>query len=142
MRMLFVVMLIAVSCVFPGRALAIEGYPGATWGTLEFEHSRLNDDNLVLDGWIEQGIHWATFNTTKLITYATIKYTVDTRKLDYNNTFGPGLGIALDTYTKQGISLRLGLEYVWEKRFRTDTDNPKVSLYLNWYTNWDLKKKP
>ncbi|MBN1884324.1 MAG: hypothetical protein JW876_02210 [Candidatus Krumholzibacteriota bacterium] len=131
----------ATAAALPAGALAIEGFRGATWGDLRWHLPEEGDDNLVLNGWIRQGIDWAKWGNTTLNTYGILQYRWDTERLDWNNTFGPGVGIALDTYTMEGLVLSVGAEYIWESRILGDQEiEQKAVVYMGWYGWWDLKR--
>jgi hypothetical protein len=122
-------------------AHAIEGFRGQTWGEARQELPRDGDSNLVLQGWLRQGIDWAKWGNLTINTYATLRYQADTEKLDYNNSIGPGLGISLEAYTPKGAVAAVGVEYIWDRFFEADQTNEKVAIYVNWYGWWDLKKR-
>lgn len=123
------------------EARAIEGLRGATWGQLYYdipkEESR---ENLVLDGWIKQGVDWVKWGDTSINTYAKLRYKWDSEGNDWNNLIGPTVGIALDTYMPEGLALSVGFEYSWENRILDDVNvmDQKAMAYVNWYGWWDL----
>ena len=126
-----------------GGALAdIEGLRGASWGELSYEIPKEGEENLVLDGWIKQGIDWAKWGNTSLNTYAKLRFKWDTEGYDWNNLMGPALGVSLDTFVPSGLSGSLGAEYVWEQRMLDENRfiDQKVVIYVNWYGWWDLKE--
>lgn len=142
-RYIFGVIIIAF-CVLavPGGAFAFEGFRGSTWGELRYDIPREGEDNLILDGWIKQGIDWARWGNTTFNTYATIRYRFDTEKYDWNNSVGPGVGIAFDIYSPKGFIASLGGEYIWESRIYDSGEiDQKAVVYLSWVGWWDLKKK-
>jgi len=123
-----------------GRARAIEGLRGQTWGEMRHEIPKDGDSNLLLQGWIRQGVDWAKWDKLTLNTYATLRYRADSEKLYYNNSIGPGLGISLEAYCPKGAVAALGVEYIWDRLFEVDRTDQKVVVYVNWYGWWDLKK--
>ena len=124
-----------------GGSLAFEGYRGSTWGEFRYEIPRNGaEENLLLDGWIRQGVDWAKWDHLTLNTYATLRYRADSQNSDWHNMLGPGLGIALEAYTPRGAVVTIGAEYIWERNYVLDTDSEKVQIFLNWYGWWDLKK--
>ncbi|MEW6109165.1 MAG: hypothetical protein AB1632_08405 [Nitrospirota bacterium] len=125
----------------PAAAHAIDGFPGSTWGELRWETPRHGQQNLILEGWVEQGIHWMSWNNIKLNTYAKIRYGWDSEKLDWNNSFGPGVGVALELLKPDGPHIRTGIEYIWERRYESGREIQKAIVFMNWYGWWDLKKK-
>ncbi len=97
-------------------------------------------DNLILSGWIEQGVTWKRWENIRLDTYATIRYEWDSEELDWNNSFGPGVGIGITFFTPKGDNLKLGLEYIWDRFYKSNRTDKKAVAYMRWYGWWDLKK--
>ncbi len=124
-----------------GARAEIAALRGASWGELRYEIPKEGEENLVLDGWIKQGVDWAKWGNTSLNTYAKLRFKWDTEGYDWNNLMGPTLGISLDTFVPSGLSGSLGAEYAWEKHMVNGTDimDQKVLIYVNWYGWWDLK---
>jgi hypothetical protein len=122
-----------------------KGYPGSTWGDLRWEIPNSGDDNVILDGWIRQGVtvkNWAQGNNTFLLDpYVKIHYKGDSEGLDWNNYIRPGVGIALDMENAKGPLMSWGIEYSWEKNLQTGDDAHRVEVYMRWYAWWDLKHK-
>lgn len=126
----------------PLTASAIEGFPGSTWGELRQELPIHNgEENLILQGWIEQGIDWHHWGSVKLNTYATLRYNWDSEGLDWNNSIGPGIGIALNRITPAGNQIRFGAEFITERFWKTDRTEEKAIIFVKWFQYWDLKKK-
>jgi hypothetical protein len=140
-RSLQLVLLVASLALAPRGASAFVGFRGSTWGDMREEIPRTGNDNLILQGWIKQGVDWARWGNTTLNTYATLRYKVDTQKLDWNNSVGPGFGISLDAYTAGGLSAQVGIEYIWDRFFQSERNEQKVAFYVGWYGWWDLKGK-
>ena len=67
------------------------------------------EENLILMGWTRQGIDWARWGNTTLNTYVTVRYRLDSERYDWNNSIGPGVGIAFDTYNPKGVIAMWGL---------------------------------
>jgi len=135
------VLLLMMTAGAGGVRAEIAGLRGASWGELRYEIPKEGEQNLVLDGWIKQGIDWAKWGNTSLNTYAKLRFKWDTEGYAWNNLMGPTLGISLDAFTPAGFSGSLGAEYTWEKQM-LDTSNimdQKVVIYVNWYGWWDLK---
>jgi hypothetical protein len=133
---------LALACLVlcSGSARAIVGFRGSTWGDLRGEMPKEGDGNLLLNGWIKQGVDWKKWGNVTLNTYATLRYQADTEGLDYNNSVGPGLGVSLEAYSPRGAVASLGVEYIWDRYTTFDETAQKVVLYVNWYGWWDLKK--
>lgn len=140
-RYIFLVVFV-LCCAIPGRVFAIEGFPGKTWGELRWEHPQDGKENLILNGWVEQGVYWFGWGKhIKLNTYATLRYKWDSEELDWNNSIGPGVGIALEFFTPKGVYMRIGTEYIWDRMYRADLTEEKAVVYVGWYGWWDLKKR-
>jgi hypothetical protein len=123
-------------------AHAIEGYPGKIWGDLRQEMPINGNakDNTILQGWIEQGVYWFKWNDLMLNTYGTIRYKWDEQALNWNNTIGPGVGIALEKFFPQGMFFRVGAEFLLDQQYQTNITDKKATAYVTWYGWWDLKK--
>jgi hypothetical protein len=124
-----------------GGAGAIEGMRGATWGELRYDIPRDDVENMLLHGWVKQGIDWAKWGEMTLNTYAMFRYKWDSEGFSWNNTVGPGIGVSLDMYVPGGLSASLGVEYQWENKIIDDLTDRKTIVYLNWYGWWDLKNR-
>jgi hypothetical protein len=126
--------------LLPAGANAFEGFRGSTWGELKWELPKNTDDDLILDGWVRQGVDWKKWNgNTTLNTFATVRYQLDSRGVDWNNSVAPGVGIGIDTYNPKGIVLGGSIEYLWERYWESDRTEPKLLVFVNWYGWWDLK---
>ena len=142
-RVLLGALVLLLAAAWPGRAGAIEGLRGATWGELRYDIPRDGRENLLLDGWVKQGIDWAKWGNTTLNTYAKLRYRWDSERYEWNNLLGPSLGVSLDRYVPVGLALSVGIEYTWEHRLVSD-DNPlerKAVVYVNWYGWWNLLRR-
>ncbi|WP_306534002.1 hypothetical protein [Geobacter sp.] len=123
-------------------AYAIEGYPGKTWGDLRHEMPISGDtkENTIFDSWIEQGVYWLKWNDIMLNTYGIVRFKWDEQASPWNNTVGPGVGIALEKFFPQGLFVRTGVEFMFDQQYETGRTDTKGVVYLNWYGWWDLKK--
>jgi hypothetical protein len=121
-----------------------KGYPGTTWGDLRWEIPNSGTKNLILEGWVRQGItlkRWERGQTNFLLgPYGRIRYKWDSRGLDWNNYVAPGVGIALDMESGKGPLVSWGVEYSWQKNYRSGDDVHLVEVFMRWYAWWDLKK--
>jgi hypothetical protein len=124
-----------------GPASAIEGLRGSTWGDLRWDLPEEVDNDLILKGWIRQGVDWTRVGPATLSTYATVRYAWDSRGLDWNNSIGPGVGVALDAWSSKGFAGTLAVEYLMDHFYETDRTEQKVVIYMGWYGMWDLKGK-
>ena len=129
-----------------GSALAIVGFRGSTWGDLRGEMPNEGENNLLLNGWIKQGVDWTKWGNVTLNTYATLRYQADTEGYDWNNLVGPGVGISLEAFSPRGITASFGVEYIWDRYLGVDEASAfdvnahKIVIYASWYGWWDLKK--
>lgn len=139
-RMAFGAVALACTLAAAGNANAIVGLRGSTWGDVRQEIPKDGDSNLTMQGWVRQGIDWARWGNATLNTYATLRFKADTEKLDWNNSVGPGVGVALDLYSPKGLSAQLGVEYIWDRYFEADRSDQKVAIFVGWYGWWDLKR--
>ncbi len=137
-----VLLSVAFILIVSVNVFALE-FPGSAWGELRYEnpvHS-VGAHDLILRGWIKQGIELARWNNVNLNTYATIRYVWDSEQFDWNNSVGPGLGVAVDMYNPKGLVMSWGIEYLWDRFYRSDHTEQKAVVFMNWYGWWNLKKK-
>ena len=139
---LIVVFSVLFCLIIPRNALSFEGFRGATWGDLRWDVPKHGNSDLLLEGWVRQGVDWVRWGDTTLNTYATVRYRWDTEKYDWNNSIGPGFGIAIDTFNPKGFTAAWGVEYLWDRYYESSRTEHKVILYMGWFGWWDLKKKP
>jgi hypothetical protein len=120
-------------------------YPGSTWGDLRWEIPNTGYSDVILDGWIRQGVvlkRWESGrNTFVLNPFLRVRYKWDSRGYEWNNYVGPGAGIAVDMESAKGPYLSWGVEYGWEKNLHSGDDIHRVEIFMRWYAWWDLKKK-
>lgn len=140
-RVMAAVMCAACMLMVCVPAHAIEGLRGSTWGDLRWDLPEEVDNDLILKGWIRQGVDWTKVGSASLTTYATVRYAWDSRGLDWNNSIGPGVGVALDAWSAKGFAGTLAVEYLVDRFYETDRTEKKVVIYMGWYGMWDLKKK-
>ena len=123
-------------------ALAGPGWPGSTWGDLRWELPSSGADDLVLQGWIRQGLvvaRWPLGGQTLLLGPSLrLRYAADTAGLAWNNSVGLGAGLALDLERERGPTLSWGVEYTWQRNLRPAGDVQLVTLFMRWYGWWDL----
>ena len=140
-RHIFVVF--AVICLaLPSVGHALEGLPGSTWGDLHWEIPDSGDSNVILEGWIRQGIAWKKWRSGtasfQLNTYLTARYKWDSEGLDWNNYLGPGAGVAIEMYRPDGPLFSWGVEHIYQMNYRSSDQEPKTALFMNWYHWWDM----
>jgi len=137
------IVLLLLCAALPRGATAIEGLRGATWGELRYDIPKDGRENLLLDGWVKQGVDWTRWGNTTLNTYAKLRYRWDSEGHEWNNLLGPAVGVSLDTYVPAGLALSVGIEYTWENRLLANDNGleRKAIAYVNWYGWWDLLKR-
>ena len=124
-----------------GSAFAIVGFRGSTWGDLREELPKDGDSNLLLQGWIKQGVDWAKWGNVTLNTYATLRYQADTEGATTGTTrSAPASGSRSRRTRRRGSPRSVGVEYIWDRYFEADRSDKKVVIYLGWYGWWDLKR--
>ncbi len=143
MRLLFLSAMMIWSLLYAVQTQAIEGFPGKTWGEIQrdFPLDSRTINNSILQGWIEQGIYWCSWNDIKLDTYGNLRYNWDEKGLDWDNTVGPGVGIALERFFPKGAFVRGAIEYDYDRLWKSGTTNQKAIIYISWYGWWDLSKR-
>jgi len=141
-RCIFYILLVFFCLSISFKAYAIEGFPGSSWGELYWELPKKgNQQDLVLQGWIQQGVTLAKWDKINLNTYATLRYYWDSQEFDWYSKLAPGVGISVEIFHFKQFHIRTGAEYIWERHYRSGNEEQKVWLYTDWYGWWDLKKK-
>jgi len=145
MRRTVAAVLAAACAASPPAALAIEGLPGSTWGDLHLDVPSSGSADLILEGWIRQGVAWARWGAGEtdflLQTYATLRYKWDSEGLDWNNYLGPGAGLALDLRAPGGPLVSWGVEYVHQWNDRSGGSQPYTAPFMNWYHWWEIRQR-
>ena len=124
------------------------GYPGSNWSELTVNPSVIKgtpeDNDLLFQGNIQQGIDWAEYGNYKLNTFVAMNYSIDRNKLSYNNKIVPMVGVRLvRTYGDAGVG-EVGVRLVHQNDFRGVTEGPRsgngVQAYASYWFGWNLKK--
>lgn len=145
-----VAMLAAVVSAFAQEGLKPLGYPGSNWSVLTFNPGVIEgsgeEDNILLQGKLEQGIDWKKFganNEWTLNTYVSLGYSADKNGLIYNNKLVPAIGTKISRRFESGV-LDLGVQAVHENHFRGTTSGPTrgsgVQVYASYWFGWNLGK--
>lgn len=135
-------MTLALSGFFPpADASEPLGYPGYTWGSLEYPASvAVERNNLLFDGKIEQGIDWHQYESWMLNTFVDLRYTLDSQGYDWNNRIAPGIGFKFRrAFSQLGVA-DIGAKYTYESRWKNDANGSGIKVFVNWYFDWNLKK--
>ncbi|MBI1819411.1 MAG: hypothetical protein HYR81_03700 [Nitrospirae bacterium] len=127
------ILLLAAGLGFPGKALAIQGFPGSTWDQVSHDVDRLVGTGAM--GNINQGIDWVTLpGGITLNTFAEVRYRFRSENRPYFNEYGEAVGVEF----KKSI-FHLGADYVWERYPEIPDTSNKVQFYLTWFYDWDMK---
>lgn len=123
------------------------GYPGYTWGSVVFPSSIIGgveENNILLQGKIEQGVDWFKLGSNKNITLNTfvdVGYSLDNKQIAWNNKITPGIGLKLkhDVFS---VRFEYGIRYGYEQRWHDpiNKSGTGVQVFVNWSAGWNLKK--
>jgi hypothetical protein len=139
--------LIAALCLLSTPAMAEPlAYPGSAWGVLTTPSSgnkgTPEEGNWVYTGKITQGVDWDRFgkdDTWVLNTYASVGYSVDTKKLDYNNKVSPAVGVKVSKLLPNGV-VDIGTQLVVDKYFLSNgikrNEDVGVQAYVSYWFGW------
>ena len=142
-----ILLAVALAAVSFGASAQI-GYPGSTWSELTVDPSVLKgtpeDNNILFQGNIQQGIDWAEFGMYKVNTFAGLNYSVDKNRLSYNNKLVPMIGVRLIRSYGDAGTAEAGLRLVHQRNFRGVTEGASsgtgVQAYASYWFGWNLKK--
>jgi len=109
--------------------------PISTWGRLNYDlHGAEGSGS---QGWIKQGVDWFSMGRGwKFNTHIAYNWRLRTRNRTYYDALGPSLGL---NCSRSGLTL--GMEYLWQRFPQLHTSTRTANIFLNWFYNWDLKKK-
>ncbi len=130
-----------------GAASAQLAYPGSTWANMTVNPSVIRntpeDNNVLLQGRIEQGIVWSKIAGFSVNTYGALSFSADKNGLAYNNKLVPAVGVKLQHPFDSG-TVDIGLQVAHQQNFRGVTSGPNsgtgVQLYAQYWFGWDLKR--
>lgn len=122
--------------------------PGSTWGSITYPGSVLNgspeENDVIFQGNVEQGADWFKFGDRKQFTFNTfvsMPFTVDSDGLPWNNKIQPGVGMKVrHNWGDSGVT-DIGVRALYESRWKDNQSGWGYQLFVNYYTNWDLKRK-
>ncbi len=146
-----VLALFAVAAVAEGGTSGPIGYPGSAWSVLTVNPSPIRgtpeDNNVLLQGKVEQGVDWMRFGEDKrwrLNTYASVGYSWDKNGLAYNNKVVPAVGVKVSRDFESGV-VDIGVQAVHQRNFRGVTAGPSrgtgVQVYASYWFGWNLGKR-
>ena len=123
-----------------GNLLDGRPLPGLMWAELRSpaSHDPTENDDLLLEGAIEQGIDWMSIGDRgALNTFIDLGLQADTQGLDYYRSVAGGLGIKLKFAMGRNGLLQIGAKYTADHRWETGTTEDVAGVFLNWSTSWD-----
>lgn len=123
-----------------GHFLAGRQFPGLIWGDVRYPgaHDPVEDNDLVAEGAIEQGIDWTRvggFGT--LNTFAVVDYVADTEGLEYYRSVGVGVGVKLKIPVGKVGLVQVGARYIRDYRWESDVTHDVLMAFVNWSAWWD-----
>jgi hypothetical protein len=129
-------------------ASAQTSFPGSSWANMTYNPSPIRgtpeDNNILLQGKIEQGAIVGKLGGFSVNTYGALGYSYDRNGLAYNNKVSPSVGVKLQHSLGSNGSFDIGAAVVYQNSFRGVTTGPSsgtgVSLYVQYWNGWDLKK--
>lgn len=135
------------ACSFASAASAQE-MPGSAWASLTANPSVVKDtpedNNLLLQGRVEQGYIVGRVGDFKVNTFAAVNYSLDKNGLSYNNKLAPALGIKLQRPLGDNGILEIGIQAVHQRNFRGVAYGPRegtgIQAFVSFWSGWDLKK--
>lgn len=110
-------------------------YPGFTWGGVRYPGSQeiVDEDNLILEGAMEQGLDWYSDGTVTINTFARLAYTLDTEGIEWNNHVTYGIGSKLKISTDDIAATQIGFRLNQNKRLVSGRAENRVICYVNWF---------
>jgi hypothetical protein len=139
-KMIFAAMMLVVSSF----AQAQVAYPGSSWGVVTFPAgiSDQEKNNVLAQGKAEQGVDLKVMGAQKqwtLNTYASLGYSIDRNKLDYNNKITPAIGVKMTRKFSSAV-VDMGVQAYHENHFVTHTSGNGVQAYVSYWSGWNLNK--
>ncbi len=113
--------------------------PGSMWGDVRFPSSeqREDEENLILEGAIEQGIDVLKISeNTPITAFVSLNYTLDSEKFDYNNKTKFGFGFKLRHFVSNNIVIDIGAKYELDHRLESNNDLDGFQGFTNWFGSW------
>lgn len=128
-------------------AFAQSSFPGSSWANITVNPSPIRgtpeDNNVLLQGNVEQGAIVGKVGEFKVNTYGAVAYSYDRNGLAYNNKVAPSVGVKLQREFGNA-QVDIGAAVVHQNNFRGVTDGRSsgtgVSLYVQYWNGWNLKK--
>jgi hypothetical protein len=114
----------------PGRRA-----PLSTWGKLTYDLHGVEGSGS--QGWVKQALDLFLLGRGwKVNTFASYNWRLRSRNKKYYDAIGPSVG--LSCFSRR---LNAELEYSWQRFPELHRSTKHLNFSLNWYYNWNLKKK-
>lgn len=145
MKKLILAVMLTITSIGAQAQLAM---PGSNWTELTYNPSPIKgtveDNNIVVQGALQQGIDWTKLGAWTLNTSVGVNYVADRNGLSYNNKISPLIGIKLRRDFASG-SVDVGIRVVHQINFSgVSPGQPKsgtgVQVYAGYWFGWNLKK--
>ena len=141
--------LLSVVAFAPTVVCAAEplAFPGYTWGSIvgvPYTTPGVPDrHNVTLDTKVEQGVDWARFNNGRstVNTFIDLRVNADTLQQPWNNYIRTGVGAKVRTTVGENGVVNVGVRLFEQTHWATGNSGVGVELYVDWWTNWDLRKR-
>ncbi len=110
-------------------------YSGFTWGGVRYPGSQeiVDENNMILEGAMEQGYDWYSNGTVTINTFARLAYTLDTEGLEWNNHVTYGIGSKLKISIDDIAASQIGFRLNQNKRLKSGRTENRVIGYVNWF---------
>ena len=113
--------------------LNINSFSGSTYGRVSQDLS--GSTGTTVSGMVNEGIDWIVLPRNIILnSFAEFRFNLRTKDTLYYNTYGPAVGTEL-----QKSPFKAGVEFYWEHDPEQHQVIPRVTVYLRWYYDWDLK---
>lgn len=110
-------------------------YPGHTWGGVRYPGSLeiQDEDNLILEGAMEQGVDWYSFGGVTINSFVRFAYTLDTEGYEWNNHVTYGIGSKLKIPAVKTIATQVGFRVNQDRRLESGRTENQIISFLNWF---------
>lgn len=129
-------------------ALAVDA-PGSNWSSITFNPSPISgtpeDNNVLLQGRVEQGLIVGRVGGFKVNTYGAVNYSYDRNGLAYNNKIAPQIGVKLQRDVGSNGLVEIGAAVTHQNNFRGVTQGKSsgtgVMVYGQYWFGWNAGSK-
>jgi hypothetical protein len=111
-----------------------------TWGEFRYpaKQEEIQRDAALLQGRAEVGVDWPAIKPfLRANTFVELAYKWDTAQLPFNNKVEPAIGAKLKVRVAESAAVELGVKYLHEYRFVSDTHESGPVAFLNWYLEYE-----